>query len=370
MKICIIGFGFIGKEIYYNLIKQEKNVTYINYTNLNAKAIPDDIDVFIYTASANTNDLWTLEQSYKKISSHIEKIKDKKIVFISSQQVHGYNTGKTIEYSNHSFYKKKLEHLIKDSVKNYAIIRLPNIIGESCLPFKNSIISTWIVEKNNIVHDQVFRHYAHVSSILKVINDFCYDPIDKKIIDIIGKKIQLTTIADLIEKKCKNKFIIKKESSINESIYDTKLLEETIEVKLDIEKSINNMVLYKDIGNIKKIKRYHTNGDYFLLDLEKYQYPNNRVYCFNVHNELRGGHYHKKQTEYMSLLQGEALVVLKHIASERYKISHMHTGEIIEIPKLFIHEFMGVSKDPSIFLVSSDQSYIENKKPDTFIKKT
>ena len=99
---------------------------------------------FIYAAgvsNSNTKSVFQFQKEIKQIKGVIKKLKSKKIfIYISSLSVENK------KLSNDKYIKNKLqiEKIIRESLKEYIIIRLPQVVGKN----KNKhTLTNWIFDK-------------------------------------------------------------------------------------------------------------------------------------------------------------------------------------------------------------------------------
>ena len=149
MRIAITGAnGFLGKNLFFNLILNNKDQIFKITRNTKKKEIENilkNIDIIFHLAAVNRA---TKSKTFKNdnvkftkyICEFLEKNKLKPlIVFSSTTQVNKNN-----EYG---YSKKECEKILRNfSKKNesqVAILRLPNIFGKWSKPNYNSVVSTF-----------------------------------------------------------------------------------------------------------------------------------------------------------------------------------------------------------------------------------
>lgn len=360
MNIAVIGIGFIGKELCFHLSKLGHNIIGLHH---NEDVTNVDCDIAIITAGANTQDVEILSKSSKKIKKIITDIPTNKIIFISSSQVHGFIEDNQINITNFGLYKKEIENFIETNVDNFCIIRPPNVLGATCEPNKNSIISTWLHKEKIVVYTGVYRTFICVKELcLSISQNLNFS--NKTIIDYKGKKNSLKHIAEFC-KEPDNITYHQVNSEPANPIGFTKLF------------TIKDSNIYDKIQSMKKIinisknskTRLYTSGSSYLFDLEETEYPNSRVYIFNLpDNKIRGSHFHKEQTEFMSIVKGECLIELKPVKELESKIFELRKGDILKIEPYMIHTFLNINPEECIIVVSSNQKYIPNSRPDTYLE--
>jgi nucleoside-diphosphate-sugar epimerase len=199
----IIGDGFIGKSLY----KIKKDLIKTNY--------------IIYAAGISHSKTKSKRNLNKELSSFKIFLKNnlsKKVIYISTADV-------TNSISNKSLYVKnkiKIEKLIKKRLKNYIILRLPQIIGKS--KNKNTLVNYFYFNiKNNkplVLIKNFKRNVLDIADILKLIKIIVYSKKTKNKVIILSNKysVQPIDIVKIFEKKL-NKIVNFKFKKIKKQIW-------------------------------------------------------------------------------------------------------------------------------------------------------
>ena len=199
----IIGDGFIGKSLY----KIKKDLIKTNY--------------IIYAAGISHSKTKSKRNLNKELSSFKIFLKNnlsKKVIYISTADV-------TNSISNKSLYVKnkiKIEKLIKKRLKNYIILRLPQIIGKS--KNKNTLVNYFYFNiKNNkplVLIKNFKRNVLDIADILKLIKIIVYSKKTKNKVIILSNKysVQPMDIVKIFEKKL-NKIVNFKFKKIKKQIW-------------------------------------------------------------------------------------------------------------------------------------------------------
>lgn len=196
--LVIGGSSFVGKNIYS--LSTSKNI--FTYTNnkINEKFIKFDLkdlstwdnilkyeeqNVLILAGITNPIDCYTDIELSNKVNVHFLKefinelfLKNKKIIFASTEYVFDGNYGNYDEFSKenpiltYGIQKKLIEDHIKLFNKDHLILRFPKIISRNVN--QNSLISNWVYSLNNnheiiCTYDQIFSPIA-VEDLIKVID--------------------------------------------------------------------------------------------------------------------------------------------------------------------------------------------------------
>ena len=199
----IIGDGFIGKSLY----KIKKDLIKTNY--------------IIYAAGISHSKTKSKRNLNKELSSFKIFLKNnlsKKVIYISTADV-------TNSISNKSLYVKnkiKIEKLIKKRLKNYIILRLPQIIGKS--KNKNTLVNYFYFNiKNNkplVLIKNFKRNVLDIADILKLIKIIVYSKKTKNKVIVLSNKysVQPIDIVKIFEKKL-NKIVNFKFKKIKKQIW-------------------------------------------------------------------------------------------------------------------------------------------------------
>lgn len=78
--------------------------------------------------------------------------------------------------------------------------------------------------------------------------------------------------------------------------------------------------------------------------------------------KIRGKHYHKRRTEWFSVIKGEGTLYLKNMTNGEEKNIKMGFKKlsIIRIPPLYFHSFENTGKDEMYLLVYGDKPFNPN----------
>lgn len=214
MNIAITGAsGFIGKNLLKKLHGSRNKITVFdrnkhNIQNLNSlKSFVTNQDVIIHLAGANkdkkeTEIITTNILGTQNLSAAICLYNPRaKLIFISSSQVYMKN-------DLFGFSKKAGENVIAYYGKKYGlkaiILRMSNIYGYGCLPFKNSFLCTVVhlVKENKPIYingdGSQKRDYVFIDdSITAILHAISYTPKNIITLDICAGV--LTSFIEIIE---------------------------------------------------------------------------------------------------------------------------------------------------------------------------
>jgi len=116
---------------------------------------------------------------------------------------------------------------------------------------------------------------------------------------------------------------------------------------------------------VRKIKPVHTDkrGDIFDI-IENIPMQHVGLVTFKK-GVVRGNHYHKKQTQYTYLLDGEIKLVTRKVSNGKIISRITKPGDFITIPPNFIHTYVA-TKNSSIIVLTNFSRSIQKYEDDTF----
>lgn len=368
MKLAVTGQdGFIGYHLYHNLkfsgsykildFKKSYFDDPIKLDNLISR-----IDVIIHLAginrSKNKNDIFTKNMLLtEKLIDSFERTRYKgKLIFASS-----------IKYNENNAYgksKKKSSEMFFDSSNNlgFTFINLiiPNVYGPFCKPNYNSFIATFCHNSVNNIKNQI-----------KEDNTVPLIYIDN-LVSLINKKIDLQKSEDIL---------VKEDININVSRVKN-IIEDFKEIYF-----INGNI--PDLSNNFKINlfnTFHSYMDYNIHFPRKYNLANDERGSFTeiirtlskgqtsfsttIANHVRGNHFHSRKIERFSVLDGEALINIRKVGTNKV-FSFKLSGKVpcyIDMKVWHTHniENIGDSKLITVFWINE---FYDKDDPDTFFEK-
>lgn len=228
----IIGSGFIAKSFkgYNNFFKKNKCILY-------AAGV----------SNSKSNNLTLFKKDFLRLKKITTVSNNLKLIYISSCSI------KDPLRKNSIYLKTKIENeiLIKKNIKNYLIIRLPEIIGKN--KNKNTLVNFFYYKilNNKIfnLYTQTKRNFIHIDDIISILIEIVSKKITNKTINIASSKMtEVETIVKIFEE------LLNKRSKI---IYKKK-------------KFINYNINIKDIKKLKNFKKINFDQNYLKKNLKKY----------------------------------------------------------------------------------------------------
>lgn len=364
-NILITGSkGFIGRNLAQNLNQYENyNVLEYNSHNSNEElmVLCKMADLIVHTAGVNrTSDK---EEFYKGNTSLTEKITNilteigyqKPIIYTSSIQVHLDN-----DYGKSKLEAEKL--LLEFGKLNNTkveILRLPNVFGKWSKPNYNSVIATWCYNlsrnKSIVINDSN-----------KTINLIYID----NVIEIIMKHIEAKDIS-------------------SENLIGNTTLNTTLGNVAEILTHIKNNRTSLELGNFNDIlykNLYTTYLSYLPEDQFKYGLKTNednrgtlaeiiksdyfgQIFVSTTNPGVtRGNHWHHSKVEKFIVIQGDALISLRELGSNKVIecIVKGSNREVVDIPPGYTHSIKNIGVGELITLFWANEIFNPNK-ADTFM---
>ena len=116
---------------------------------------------------------------------------------------------------------------------------------------------------------------------------------------------------------------------------------------------------------ISKIKPVHVDKRGSITDIiEGASIKHLGLVTFNK-GVVRGNHYHKKQTQYTYLLEGEIKLVIKKVSGGKVSVKIMKPGDFASIPPGIIHTYVANRKSSIVVLTDFSRS-VKKYEDDTF----
>lgn len=117
--------------------------------------------------------------------------------------------------------------------------------------------------------------------------------------------------------------------------------------------------------SVRKIKPVHVDKRGAIVDiLEKVPIKHVGFITFEK-GVIRANHYHKKQTQYTYVLDGEIKLVTKHFQGGKKTIKITRSGDFVSIPPGFIHAYVATKKS-SIIVLTDYSRDMKSFEDDTF----
>lgn len=369
MKILITGQeGFIGYHLYNTIRFNLPDVKIIDFhkklfeTQYDLDKTLSRVDIIIHLAGVNRaqneNDVFKKNVIITdKLINSLSRINFcGKLIFASStQHIDNNPYGNSKKLSSTKFFKASKKN-------NFTFINLiiPNVFGPFCKPNYNSFIATFCYNEINAIPNNI--------EVNKQVSLIYID----NLINLIIKKFHTDTSTDILVKE------------------DIKIKVE--DVKTIIEDYNNKYLLNGNIPNLDsdfKINLFTTFHSY--INSEKYFPKNHNLisdnrgsfsevirsesvgqvsYSLTKPKNIRGNHFHTRKIERFSVIQGEALIKIRKIGTNKinkYKMNGKNPS-YIDMQVWHTHNIENIGSSTLITLFWINEFYNESD-PDTFFEK-
>lgn len=369
MKILITGQeGFIGYHLYNTIKFNLPDVEIIDFQKKLFESQNDLdknlslVDIIIHLAGINRaeNEDDVLKKNLiitDKLINSLSRINySGKLIFASSTQ-HSYNNsyGKSKKLSSEKFLKASKKN-------NFTFINLiiPNVFGPFCKPNYNSFIATFCYNEingipNNIeVNNQVSLIYINNLTnliIKKFQTDISTDVLVKE--DI---KIKVEDVKAIIE-DYKNKYFLDGNIPNLDSNFKINLFT-TFHSYIDSEKHFpkNHNLISDNRGSFSEVIRSESVGQV--------------SYSLTNPKQIRGNHFHTRKIERFSVIQGEALIKIRKIGTNKiikYRLNGKNPS-YVDMKVWHTHNIENIGSSKLITMFWINEFYNENDS-DTFYEK-
>ena len=116
---------------------------------------------------------------------------------------------------------------------------------------------------------------------------------------------------------------------------------------------------------VQKIKPAHTDKRGAIIDILEGVPIKHVGFVTFEKGIVRGNHYHKKQTQYTYVLEGEIKLVTTKASGGKVTTKITKPGDFISIPPGFIHTYIAIKKSSIVVLTNFSRS-IKKYEDDTF----
>lgn len=204
----ILGSGLIANSLQNNLI---------DHTNFLIFACG--------VSNSQENKLEEYKREFNFLKDQINSFEDKKLIYFSTVSI---NSTLNTPYIVH---KKFIEEYIQNNVKNYLILRLPNIVGYSnnTSQLINYFYNCLINKQEVTINIDCIRYLIDVDDLTKIIDIITKKNITNTTLNIaFNNGIKLEEILNILENTINLKFsnVIKKNNSIDYIVNNSFFLEQ------------------------------------------------------------------------------------------------------------------------------------------------
>ena len=273
--------------------------------------------------------------------------------------------------------KVRSEEDLKASNKNYVILRLGSVYGNSFdstrLNIMTNIFSKITASGNKI---KLFSGGNQLKSLVAV-NDVARcmefvgenDDIRNEIYNCVNENLTVKLVADICKKINKDVQIINTKDSVPNkgySLSNKKIKNAGFEFLYNVEKSIEEMVeSWKDKAIITSNEEIETGADNFIDDrgiISNYYFDDsiNMIgYVESKKETTRGNHYHPIQTQKCLLIKGKYISITKDLSDKNSVIETrlINEGDLSTIPPYVAHTMVFLEDSIFLNLVNGDREH-------------
>ncbi|OGL46726.1 MAG: hypothetical protein A2W05_07800 [Candidatus Schekmanbacteria bacterium RBG_16_38_10] len=368
VRVGITGSsGFIGSHLVTRL-KQDKNIQVIpfekNYFKDRGKleGFVAKCDVLVHLAAMNRgdeNELYNINvELVKTIVSAMEITGAMPhVIFASSTQ---YLLNNAYGISKKEAAKILEEWALKNS-SPLSILIIPNVFGEQCKPFYNSVVATFCYQ---LTHGEIPKIHVnseveliYINELTEIIHRIILNPPEMtKELRISGTKKNIVSELLSILEKFKDLYFIKKTVPVLENLFLSNLYKVFIS--------------YVNYDDYRKTPEIHDDERGRLFEIIKFEEGGQIFFSTTRPCAIRGNHYHTRKIERFCIIKGEAVVRLRRIGTEKvieYFISK-NEPTFIEIPVFHAHNIENIGKEDLYTLIWSNELFNPDD-ADTFFEK-
>ncbi len=355
MIVGINGYGFIGYHLWVYLNYKCDDIEVVRLS----RNLEDDLDnlgkcnVVIHMAEKNRGDINKLYKNNKKSAKYLTEMLDK----VGNKPTIIY-TSSTHENDDDLYGKWRRENnkMFSNWAKDFKSIKLPNIFGPFCKPNYNSFIAT-----------------------------FCDKILKNEKLQVNNNKVNLLYVENL----CSQIYEVIKKDKPNIS-YD-----KTVSVKYVYDTLLKFKQEYLNENKIPKYKnefelnlfntfRSYLNKDNRLLNVDNYNDDRGRLselvisktqgqifFSTTKPGIVRGNHFHTKRIERFCILEGEALIEMRKIGTNKiikYKIKGTD-NKVIDTPIYYTHNLKNIGDTNLVCCFWMNDILKEQKIDDTIFEK-
>jgi UDP-2-acetamido-2,6-beta-L-arabino-hexul-4-ose reductase len=368
LKVGITGVdGFIGSHLRDRLTREEE-ISLVPFEDSffeepdRIKAFLSNANVVVHLAAINRGEPDELYNTnvalVTKLVSHMEELKVKPhVIFSSSIQ--------NVLDNPYGLSKKEGERILENwSKRNNApvtILVIPNVYGDRCRPHYNSVVATFCYELTHggkpEIHIDKELELIYVNELVEIIWDkIRSDRHGFRACTVKGTaKAKVSKLLDILLKF--KEFYIEKHIVPN---LETRLAQNLYNVFLS----------YLDYPAYQQKPRIHSDDRGILFEIVKQEEAGQIFYSTTKPGVVRGNHYHTRKVEKFCVVQGDAIIRLRRIGTNRiieYRVSEREPG-VVEIPIFHTHNIENIGEGYLHTLFWANELY-DPEDSDTYYEK-
>ena len=370
-SLIVVGNGFIGNYLAWNV---PSNKTFALTRNFKQEILdlPLSESYIIVWAHGESRGPTIRESQLGTLTECVNSIKDRglkirKHIYISSTKV---CEDPDSEFSK---VKRECENYILSLDSSVQVLRTPNVYGTFSSVKPNSILSRWMLDSESIVATPAVREFVSLRALSSFIRDEVWDHNQALINTVRGVPCVMSEIGEHLARLRDVNFKPFEGLALSGGfVPEDSHGDVYLGCGFDIFSELGNHQKSSEyasslLSRVQQSERFHRrpDSDHFLQDLDSEVLDGlKRVYVFNIlGGHMRGGHYHREQTEVFYVLNGECEIKLEQGGCSG--VITLAQGQYIKVLPFEQHTFWAKNSDVQILAVS-DFAYIPNSVPDTF----
>lgn len=364
-KVGITGLsGFIGSHLRDRLL-QDENVSIAAFEDdffkdsKKLKGFLADCDIVVHLAAINRGDpdeIYNVNvELVNKLVSQMEEIKATPyLIFSSSTQCDLDNP--------YGRSKKEGARILEEwATRNNApltVMIIPNIFGDYGRPYYNSVVATFSYQLTHNEQPKIMVDSEMNLIYINELTDLIHETIKKppKGVDITRvkptAKAKVTEILALLQR-------------FKEHYYEKKTVPN---LKNTFERNLYNTFLtYMEDADYQQYPTLHSDDRGSLVEVLKQEGCGQVFYSTTKPGITRGNHYHTRKMEKFCVVQGDAIIRLRRIGTDKvieYKVSGNKPASI-EMPNFHTHNITNIGQTDLLTLFWTNELF-DPKDPDTF----
>ncbi len=366
INVGITGMiGFVGSHLRDRLLREENISVVMPFEdsyfedNEKLKEYLAKCDVVVHLAAMNRGEpaeIYKVNvELVNKLISSIEEIKTTPYVVLSSST--------QCDLDNpYGRSKKEGTRLLSDwATRNnasFTAMVIPNVFGDYGRPYYNSVVATFCHQLTHNEHPKVM-----VDSEMKLIYINELTDLMCKTIKTPPKGVDIMRVRPTAKVKVTEMLALLK--SFKEHYYEKKTVPN---LKTAFEHNLYNTFLtYMEDSDYEQHPTLHSDDRGCLFEVVKQSGCGQVFYSTTKPGVTRGNHYHTRKMEKFCVVQGEAIIRLRRVGTDKlieYKVSS-NKPTSIEMPIFHTHNITNIGQTDLLTLFWTNELF-DPEDPDTF----
>jgi len=366
INVGITGMaGFIGSHLRDRLLREESILVVMPFEDSyfeddkKLKEYLAKCDVVVHLAAMNRGDPTELYhvnvELVNKLIASMEEIKGTSyVIFSSSTQCDMDNP---YGRSKRDGTRLLSEWATRNNASFTALV-IPNVFGDYCRPYYNSVVATFCYQLTHNEQPKIMvdseMNLIYINELTDLMCKMIKNP--PKGVDIMRVKptanAKVTEILALLQR-------------FKEYYYEKKTVPK---LKNTFERNLYNTFLtYMKDADYQQYPMLHSDDRGSLVEVLKQEGCGQVFYSTTKPGITRGNHYHTRKLEKFCVVQGDAIIRLRRIGTDKvieYKVSGNKLASI-EIPIFHTHNITNIGQTDLLTLFWTNELF-DPKDPDTF----